>query len=182
MIYARNKIANLSLNENDYYFRKGHQSKRQLQRRYENRESSFIENNTKIHWIQINNTLPAVKKKQTEEEKTKNMEKMLQELAEGDGSDNETKSSSADCEQEQEQKENEWANSLIWRIDDFFFFNFEYSVHFTNIFWQVEFQPIFDRLITQNFALKWSFSWFISNFWWVCFCQFSIFYTRWKLW
>ena len=159
----KKQIANLSLNENDYYFRKGHQSKRQLQRRYENRESSFIENNMKINWIQMNNTLPAAKKKRTEREKTEDMEKMLQKLAESGGNEVEMKDSSSDCEQEQEQKENEWANSLIWRIDDFFFFNFEYSVHFTNIFWQVEFQPMFDHLITRNFALKRSFSLFISN-------------------
>ena len=130
MTFAQNddlfkeQIANPSLNENDYHFRKGHQSKRQLQRRYENCESSFIENNMKIYWTQINNTLPAMEKKPTEEKETKDMEKMLQELAEGDGSEIETKNSSSDCESEQEQQENEWANSLIWGIDDFLFWIF----------------------------------------------------------
>ena len=55
----------------------------------------------------MNNTLPAAKKKRPEREKTKNLEKMLQKLAESGGSEVEMKDSSSDCEQEQEQQENE---------------------------------------------------------------------------
>ncbi|PAV87879.1 hypothetical protein WR25_08656 [Diploscapter pachys] len=55
----------------------------------------------------MNNTLPAAKKKRPEREKTKNLEKMLQKLAESGGSEVEMKDSSSDCEQEQEQQEND---------------------------------------------------------------------------